>query len=134
MASSVLATNGTALDTAHSPAENAVTASTAAARPPAAAISHCPKRVSATQRRASATAPSALAPAVTTGKKTLPTAIARLVNLLDNSCRAFCVVLLRVSNSACMEPAYLLLSATSSNACERLPMFFSNGAMAPRDS
>ena len=101
----VAETTGAAFDTAHIPALKAVTASTAAASPPARVRRVCPTRVSATQRRASAIAPRALASAVMAGKKALPTAMARFVSLLDRSCSAFSVVLLRVSNSACMEPA-----------------------------
>ena len=84
---------------------NAVTATNAVAMEPAMPIIHCPSGVSTTQRTASVSTPSAVAAQPTAGKKIFPTEMARFVNLLDNNCKALAVVLLRVSYSACMEPA-----------------------------
>ena len=50
------------------------------------------------------------------------------------NCKALDVVLLRASNSACILPAYLLLSATRSKDLDRLSMLASKGAIAPMAS
>ena len=86
-------------------AESAVNATSAVPTAPASCSSHCPALVSAAARSMSTNAPSFSAAQPMDGKKALPTAMARFVSLLDKSCSALAVVLLRASNSACMEPA-----------------------------
>ena len=89
----------------HMAAESAVTAARAVPNAPAICRIACPTFVSAAARKMSTKPPSTLAAPPMAGKKALPTAMARLVSLFESSCRAFSVVLLRTSNSFCMEPA-----------------------------
>ena len=89
----------------HMDAESAVSTTSAVPMAPASCSNHCPALVSAAARSMSTNTPSFSAAQPMDGRKAVPTDMARLVSLLDRSCSVLATVLLRVSNSACMEPA-----------------------------